>query len=242
MPESRQPSSDSSDIARAAGIAAGMALLQEAVGADRAAGAQVEDRASSIRITALKTFWVGPIVYVKIETNQGISGWGDLKAVDPRPAKVLVESLFELLDGENPTRIEYLWQKLFRAHRDMRGGAFMIHTIAAIDIALWDAATGKQVGEPIKFGDPDHPVVVRSVAFLPDGRHFLVARDNGDVDMWPVPQPVPDEPERIHAWIRARTVWTREGVSHRRLTFDEWSESLKKLAELGGPFPGWDGR
>jgi len=136
------------DLSRAVGVAAGKALLQEAVGADRAPGAHVEDRASSIRITALKTYWVGPIVYVKIETNHGISGWGDLKAVDPRPAKVLVESLYELLDGENPTRIEYLWQKLFRAHRDMRGGAFMIHTIAAIDIALWDIA-GKLHGVPV---------------------------------------------------------------------------------------------
>src|SRR5205814_1126857 len=49
----------------------------------------------------LKTYWVGPIVYVKLETNQGISGWGDLKGVDPRPAKALVESLFELLKDEN---------------------------------------------------------------------------------------------------------------------------------------------
>ena len=122
------------------GTAAGMALLNHAVADENVPGTQVADRASSIRITALKTYWVGPIVYVKIETNHGISGWGDLKGVDPRPAKVLAESLFELLDGENPTRIEYLWQKLFRAHRDMRAGAFMVHTIAAIDIALWDLA------------------------------------------------------------------------------------------------------
>jgi galactonate dehydratase len=48
--------------------------------------------------------------------------------------------LSELIDGENPTRIEYLWQKLFRAHRNLRGGALMVHAIAAIDIALWDLA------------------------------------------------------------------------------------------------------
>ena len=115
---------------------------------DNIPGAQVADRSSSIRITAMRTYWVGPIVYVKIETNHGISGWGDLKGVDPRPAKVLVESLFELINGENPTRIEYLWQKLFRAHRNMRGGSFMVHTIAAIDIALWDIA-GKLWNTPV---------------------------------------------------------------------------------------------
>ena len=56
--------------------------------------------------------------------------------------------MFELLDGENPTRVEHLWQKLYRAHRDMRGGPFMCHTIAGIDMALWDI-TGKLWGVPV---------------------------------------------------------------------------------------------
>jgi len=129
-------------------ITAGMTLVQNSVADEKNAGKQVADRSSSIRITGMKTYWVGPVVYVKIETNHGISGWGDLKGVDPRPAKVLVKSLFELLDGENPTRIEYLWQKLFRAHRNMRGGALMVHSIAAIDIALWDLA-GKLWNVPV---------------------------------------------------------------------------------------------
>ena len=84
----------------------------------------------------------------KIETNHGITGWGEIKGVDPRVSKPLAESLFELLDGENPTRIEHLWQKLYRAHRDMRGGPFMVHTLAGIDMALWDI-TGKLWGVPV---------------------------------------------------------------------------------------------
>lgn len=110
--------------------------------------AQVADRASAIRVTALRCYWVGPVVFVKIETNQGIVGWGDIKAVHPIPAKALAESLFELLDRENPTRIEHLWQKMFRSHRDMRGGPLMVHTIAGIDMALWDIA-GKLHGVPV---------------------------------------------------------------------------------------------
>jgi galactonate dehydratase len=132
----------------AGAAAAGLALLDEAVGADDNPAAQVQDRSSSLRITGMKTYWVGPVVYVKIETNHGIFGWGDLKGVDPRVSRVLVQSLFELLDGENPTRIEHLWQKLFRAHRNMRGGALMVHTIAAIDMALWDIA-GKLWNAPV---------------------------------------------------------------------------------------------
>ena len=130
------------------GAAAGIAWVQQAVAQEQVPGNQVVDRASSLRITGLKTYWVGPIVYVKIETNQGIFGWGDLKGTDVRVGKVLVESLFELLEGENPTRIEHLWQKMFRAHRDIRGGAILIHAMAAIDIALWDIA-GKLWNTPV---------------------------------------------------------------------------------------------
>lgn len=122
--------------------------LEEFQEAAKAPAAQVADRTSTIRITGLRAVWANPIVYVRIETNHGIVGWGDVKAVHPKAAKPLAESLFELLDGENPTRIEHLWQKIFRAHRDMRGGPLMVHTLAGIDMALWDI-TGKLWGVPI---------------------------------------------------------------------------------------------
>jgi galactonate dehydratase len=60
----------------------------------------------------------------------------------------LLEAYRELLVDENPTRVEYLWQKLYRSHRDMRGGPFMTHTISAVDMALWDI-TGKLHGVPV---------------------------------------------------------------------------------------------
>ena len=40
------------------------------------------------------------------------------------------------------------WQKIFRSHRDMRGGAFICDTLSAIDMALWDI-TGKLYGVPV---------------------------------------------------------------------------------------------
>src|SRR5688572_1288513 len=129
-------------------FAAGQALLTDAVAQENNPAAQVADRSSSIKITKMKATWVGPAVYVKIETNHGVTGWGEIKGVDPRVSKPLAESLFELIDGENPTRIEHIWQKLYRAHRDIRGGAFMVHTLAAIDMALWDIA-GKLWNVPV---------------------------------------------------------------------------------------------
>jgi len=102
---------------------------------------------------------------------------------------------------------------------------------------LWDLATGKKITEALKYES-----AVNALAFLPDGSRYAVGRESGIVEYWPTPRPVPDEPEHIRAWIRARTTWSREGVGHRRLKADEWRDSVKKLAELGGPFPGWDGR
>jgi len=126
----------------------GVAGLTAAVGQEKNPAAQVADRFSSIRITGMKAFWVNSHVFLRIDTSHGISGWGDVKGVDPRVAKPLAESLYELIDGENPTRIEHLWQKVFRSHRDMRAGPFMVHTLAAIDMALWDI-TGRLWGVPV---------------------------------------------------------------------------------------------
>src|SRR5579859_1531212 len=130
------------------GAAAGVAFLNDAVGQDQNPAAQVEDRGSSIRITALRAMVAGAKAFVRIDTSAKVSGWGEVTGLDPAVACALAQSLFELLDGENPTRIEHLWQKLYRAHRDMRGGPEMVHTIAAIDMALWDI-TGKLWGVPI---------------------------------------------------------------------------------------------
>lgn len=128
--------------------AAGFALVQEAVGAAQNPAANVADRASTIRIKSLTPFRAGPKIFIKIETNHGVTGWGEIDQLEPNTAIALVKSLFELLDGENPTRIEFLWQKLYRSHRDMRGGPFMVHTIAGIDMALWDIA-GKLWNTPV---------------------------------------------------------------------------------------------
>jgi galactonate dehydratase len=135
-------------LTTAAAVAAGSALLAEAVGQEKNPATQVADKTSTLKITALRTYWVNPVVFVKIETNHGATGWGEIKGIDPRVAKVLAESLFSLIEGENPTRIEYLWQKVYRAHRDIRGGPFMVHTLAGIDIALWDLV-GKLWREPV---------------------------------------------------------------------------------------------
>src|SRR5262245_37991684 len=135
------------DLLGGAGAVAAGGVLGEVLGAD-VPGNQVADKASDIKITSVRGLPTGTKTYVKIETNQKITGWGEVTGSEPKVAAVLAESLFELLDKENPTRVEFLWQKLFRAHRDMRGGPLLTHVISAIDMALWDI-TGKLYGVPV---------------------------------------------------------------------------------------------
>lgn len=145
---SRESFSRRQMLGSAGALAFGQALLSDQIARADDPAAQVEDRASTIRITRLTPIPVGPKVYVKLETNMGVTGWGEIDQLERATAVALVNSIYELLDGENPTRIEYLWQKLYRAHRDLRGGPFMIHTISGIDMALWDIA-GKLWGTPV---------------------------------------------------------------------------------------------
>jgi len=133
--------------ALAPAVAASIALPRTLAAAD-AVVASVADRTSSIRITKLTATPMQRKVYLKIETNHGVTGWGEIDQLEPYVAALLARSLFELLNGENPTRIEFLWQKIYRSHRDMRGGPFMTHTLAGIDMALWDIA-GKLWGVPV---------------------------------------------------------------------------------------------
>jgi galactonate dehydratase len=132
------------ELLGAGALAAGVLLAS----GGSAAGAQVEDRGAALRITAVRGLPAGTKAYVKIETNRQITGWGEVTGSEPNVAVVLTESLRELLVDENPTRVEHLWQKLFRAHRDIRGGAIFTHVVSAVDMALWDI-TGKAWGVPV---------------------------------------------------------------------------------------------
>ena len=116
----------------AGGLAAGSfgPRFNEAFGVDDAnnPAANVGDRTTTIKITKLTATPMQRKVFLKLETNHGVTGWGEIDQLEPYVAAALAKSLFEWIDGENPTRIEHLWQKIYRSHRDMRGGPFMTHT------------------------------------------------------------------------------------------------------------------
>ncbi len=88
-------------------------------------------------------------VFVKVVTNEpGLFGWGEgTLEWHTRSVVGAVEDVADLLIGEDPTRIEHLWQMMHRQHFWHGDGVVRSTAISAIDIALWDIA-GKASGLP----------------------------------------------------------------------------------------------
>jgi len=88
-------------------------------------------------------------VFVKVITDEpGLFGWGEATLEWHTRAVVgAVEDLAELVVGEDPRRIEHLWQMMYRQHFWHGHGIVRSTAISGIDIALWDIA-GKIAGIP----------------------------------------------------------------------------------------------
>ncbi len=105
-----------------------------------------------MKITALKTFMQRvanrPRLLVKVETDEGITGWGEAYNHGPDYALIpLLEYLYPQIEGIDPRRIEFIVLKLLQSSR-FPPGALGLAAISAIDHALWDIA-GKAAGLPV---------------------------------------------------------------------------------------------
>lgn len=102
-----------------------------------------------MKITAVNTYFVRPRWgFVEIETDEGITGWGE--AVLEGHAKAVlacVEEYRDYLIGSNPADIEGLWSTIYRAGF-YRGGGVLMSALSGIDQALWDIK-GKLFNAPV---------------------------------------------------------------------------------------------
>ena len=92
-----------------------------------------------MKIISISTFPVRPRWgFVKIETDDGFTGWGEA-VIEGKAATVLacVREMEEYLLGADPMKIEDIWNVLYRAGF-YRGGPILMSAIAGIDQALWD--------------------------------------------------------------------------------------------------------
>ncbi len=100
-----------------------------------------------MKIINAKVFVCSPsrnFVTLKIETDEGIYGIGDatLNGRELAVASYLEEHIVPLLIGKDASRIEDIWQYLYRGVY-WRRGAITMTAIAAVDVALWDIKAKK---------------------------------------------------------------------------------------------------
>jgi galactonate dehydratase len=102
-----------------------------------------------MKITNVEVFHVKPRwTFVKISTDEGITGWGE--AMVEGRARTVETAIMEhvpFLIGQDPSRIEFLWQSMYR-NTFYRGGIVLVSAISGIEQALWDIK-GKSLGAPI---------------------------------------------------------------------------------------------
>lgn len=90
------------------------------------------------------------LAIVVVETDEGITGVGEAKGTPIVMKTIVEEVLGPLLIGQDPTRVEYHWERMYSGARTdlaLRHGrpyhrvgnrAETIHAISGIDTALWD--------------------------------------------------------------------------------------------------------
>ena len=102
-----------------------------------------------MKITKLETFHIRPRwLFLKIHTDTGIVGWGEpVLEGRARTVETAVHELGRRLIGEDPTRIEHLWQRCYRGGF-YRGGPILTSALSGIEQALWDIL-GKSLGVPV---------------------------------------------------------------------------------------------
>jgi L-alanine-DL-glutamate epimerase-like enolase superfamily enzyme len=99
------------------------------------------------KITAIKTLALdnlGDGCLVKVETDAGISGYGEA-GFSAQAARAIIETMKPALIGQDPLAIEKHFYSLTAVQHPYKAH---IPTIGGVDIALWDLA-GKMTGLPL---------------------------------------------------------------------------------------------
>jgi galactonate dehydratase len=112
--------------------------------------------APRLKVTGVKTFGVTsdvlpsdrPHIFVKIETDAGVVGWGEATLEGKAGAAMqAVHDLSYAIMGQDPMHVEHHWQSMY-VHAFYRGGPVLGSAISGIDQALWDIR-GKVLERPV---------------------------------------------------------------------------------------------
>ncbi len=127
--------------------AAGLFGLEASFLAQRTAAAQVGPK-DRIKVTKVESFVLkNSWVFVKISTDAGIVGWGEMLKDDAKACAAGALEVGDYLVGQDPCRVVHHWQAIHRG-AFYRGGPIKTAISSGIDMALWDI-TGKVHGVPV---------------------------------------------------------------------------------------------
>ncbi|MFN0084877.1 MAG: mandelate racemase/muconate lactonizing enzyme family protein [Blastocatellia bacterium] len=91
----------------------------------------------------------GPWVFVRVETAEGIVGWGEgTNFPGVQPIATAIRNLRQAVLGESAWDIERLWNRMYRYLYYNGMGGIVLAAISAIDTALYDIV-GKKLGIPV---------------------------------------------------------------------------------------------
>ena len=114
-----------------------------------AVGLKKKPANSGVKITAIKSYLFKKANFIKIETSEGVSGWGESDGANKKFAeKYLDTNLKQYIVGKDPFDSEGIWHECYL--KGLEAGIAGIHpgTLAGIDNALWDLK-GKLVNVPV---------------------------------------------------------------------------------------------
>lgn len=101
-----------------------------------------------MKITSVKPVLTGHNMFVKIETDENICGWGEATFTSRQySVEGMIRHFEPLLIGRDPFRIDQIWYDLLRGTA-RRGGIIIMTAISGIDEALWDIK-GKALNTPV---------------------------------------------------------------------------------------------
>jgi galactonate dehydratase len=108
-----------------------------------------------MKITAVKSYPVHPgwrknLIFVKVETDEGIHGWGEAYSQYDRDRAVVaqLDSLGPYMVGRNPFDIKHFTQFAFDDYAARRGSVELFCAVSGIEQALWDIV-GKACNQPV---------------------------------------------------------------------------------------------
>lgn len=108
-----------------------------------------------MKITAVKSYAVHPgwrknLIFVKVETDAGIHGWGEAYSQYDRDTAVMAQlnALGPYLVGRSPFDIKHFTQFAFDDYAARRGSVELFCAVSGIEQALWDIV-GKATKQPV---------------------------------------------------------------------------------------------